>query len=228
MTEILPSGVLWDMDGTIVDTEPYWMQAEEELFQEFGLSWTHEDSLQVVGASLSHAAQVFIAHGVPMEESAIIDRLTTQVMNQIAIAVPWRPGARELLAELLEAGIPCCLVTMSYRRMAQLVSDAIGFPAFAAVIGGDDVVNGKPHPEPYIMGAAKLGVPVTECIAIEDSYTGLASAVASGAVTIGVPAHLTLDEESGYTLWPTLEGMTVADLGELYRNVRTEPKELAR
>nr|WP_141881103.1 HAD family phosphatase [Homoserinimonas aerilata] len=200
------------MDGTIVDTEPYWMLAEEELVAEFGVSWTHEDSLEIVGASLSHAARTFQGRGVDLPEDEIIARLSNRVIEQIRVEVPWRPGARELLAELKDAGIPAALVTMSYRAMAEMVVDAIGSDVFAALITGDSVTHGKPHPEPYLLGAAALGVDVADCIAIEDSRTGVASAVASGAVTIGVPLHVELPPSSEYTLWESLAGATVADL----------------
>lgn len=210
------------MDGTIVDTEPYWMLAEEELVESFGATWTKEDSLAVVGADLWHAARIFQAHGVALSEEEIIARLTDRVLEQIRVAVPWRPGARELLLALTEAKIPCALVTMSLTRMAQLVVESIGFDAFTAVVGGDDVVRGKPHPEPYLRGAALLGVKATDCVAIEDSPTGLAAAVASGAVSLGIPAHVALADSNDYTLWSTLEGKTVTDLGALFTSARAK------
>lgn len=200
------------MDGTIVDTEPYWMRAESELVGSFGRSWSHEDAFGLVGADLWHAARIFQSHGVDLSEDAIIARLTDRVVDQIRVEIPWRPGARELLLELSEAGIPCALVTMSLHRMAEHVVSAIDFNAFAAVVGGDDIVNGKPHPEPYLHGAALLGVDVSHCIALEDSPNGISSAVASGAVTIGIPAHVDLPDSADYALWPTLSGRTVADL----------------
>ncbi|MCU1546464.1 MAG: hydrolase [Homoserinimonas sp.] len=221
MTELLPSGVLWDMDGTIVDTEPYWMRAEEDLVHSFGGSWTRDDAMSVVGSDLWDAARVFQAHGVDLDEATIIARLTDQVLEQAKVRIPWRPGARELLLQLKDAAIPAALVTMSLRRMADQIVDAIGFPAFAAVVGGDDVPEGKPHPAPYLRGAELLGFRAEECVALEDSHTGLASAVASGAATIAVPLHLSIPESSEYTLWPSLEGKTVADLGTVFRNTRS-------
>lgn len=220
MTEPQLAGVLWDMDGTIVDTEPYWMRAENELVAEFGGTWTKEDALAVVGADLWVAAGIFQKAGVDLPANDIVTRLTDRVLEQTAVEVPWRPGARELLQQLTEAGIPCALVTMSLHRMAQEVVDAMGFPSFTAVIGGDDVSTGKPDAEPYRHGAELLGLDAADCIAFEDSTTGLASAVASGAVTIGVPAHIHLAPSNDYTLWPTLAGRTVADLREHFAIAR--------
>lgn len=210
------------MDGTIVDTEPYWMRAEGELVASFGGSWSREDAFSVVGADLWHAARIFQSHGVALSEDEIITRLTDRVLEQARVEIPWRPGARELLLELTEAGIPNVLVTMSLRRMAEQIVSAMGFDAFAAVVGGDDVVNGKPHPEPYLHGAALLGVEASQCIAFEDSPTGITSAAASGAVTIGIPAHVELPESADYSLWPTLSGRTVEDLRAHFTSARAE------
>jgi len=221
VTTVFPAAVLWDMDGTIVDTEPYWMLAETELVESFGGTWTHEDALQLVGSGLWHSARVLQSHGVKLGEDEIIEALTTRVIEQVRVLVPWRPGAKELLLELHDKGIPSALVTMSIRRLAVLVVELIDFPAFQAIVAGDDVEHSKPHPEPYLKGAAALGFEATECVAIEDSSTGLASAVASGAVSIGVPLMVPISEGPGHTIWPSLAGRTVADLAAVFTSGRT-------
>jgi len=208
------------MDGTIVDTEPYWMLAETELVESFGGTWTHDDALQLVGSGLWHSARVLQSHGVKLGEDEIIEALTTRVIEQVRVLVPWRPGARELLLELHDKGIPSALVTMSIRRLAVLVVELIDFPAFQAIVAGDDVEHSKPHPEPYLKGAAALGVAATDCVAIEDSSTGLASAVASGAVSIGVPLMVPISDGPGHTIWPSLAGRTVADLATVFTSGR--------
>jgi HAD superfamily hydrolase (TIGR01509 family) len=207
-----PAAVLWDMDGTIVDTEPYWMRAESELVASFGGTWTAEDGMRLVGSGLHQAAGVLQEAGVELPREVIIDRLTDHVLEQIEIAVPWRPGARELLGELRAAGVPTALVTMSLRRMALRIASALDPHRFDVVIAGDDVTHAKPHPEPYLMAAAQLGVSIRDCIALEDSEFGLVSAVASGAAAIGVPCHVTLHEGPTHELWPSLQGRAVADL----------------
>ena len=212
MTAPLPAAVLWDMDGTIVDTEPYWMRAETALVTTYGGTWTKADGMQLVGSGLVQSARVLQQAGVALEVNEIIDSLTDRVMEHIDTEVPWRPGARELIAELRAAGIPIGLVTMSIRRMALQVAAAIGDDVFDVVIAGDDVTNPKPHPEPYLRAAEQLGVAISDCVAIEDSEFGLVSAVSSGAATIGVPLHLVLHEAPTHELWPTLAGRTVADL----------------
>ena len=216
----LPAAVFWDMDGTLVDTEPYWMTAETELVGSFGGSWSHEDGVQLVGSGLYHSARVLQSHGVDLSEDEIIERMTSRVLDQVTVEVPWRPGARELLAELGELGVPSALVTMSIRRMAEHIAAAVGASGFSAIVGGDDVTHSKPHPEPYELGAAALGVSPSDCVAIEDSAPGVASAVAAGAVVIAVPLHIPLTEDSAYDLWHDLDGRTADDVFALYRSRR--------
>lgn len=212
MTELLPAAVLWDMDGTLVDTEPYWMQVQTDLVAEWGGTWTHEDAMTLVGSGLWHSASVLRGRGVDLDEDAIVDLITDRVLVRIREHLPWRPGAQELLREIREAGIPTALVTMSIGRMANEVASSVPFPAFDFVVSGDSVEHAKPHPDPYLTAARLLGVSPKDCIAVEDSTTGLASAVAAGTVAIGVPLYMELDAASGYTIWPTLQGRTLADV----------------
>jgi HAD superfamily hydrolase (TIGR01509 family) len=201
------------MDGTLVNTEPYWISAETELIESFGGTWTHEEALQLVGSGLFASAQILQSKGVELSETEVIDRLTDRVLEQLVeFGIPWRPGARELLTELREQGIPTALVTMSISRMAHHVADRLGFVGFDAVVSGDDVVESKPHPEPYLRGAELLGVDPALCVAIEDSEPGIRSARAAGAVVIGVPFMVGLPDDVAHVLWPTLDGRTVADL----------------
>lgn len=213
----LPAAVLWDMDGTIVDTEPYWMRAETELVAEFGGVWTHDDGMLLVGSGLWNSAAILQARGVDLSPDAIVARLTDRVQEQLAEhGIPWRPGSRELLQELKAAGIPTALVTMSVERMARQIIDLIDFVAFDVVVAGDMVANSKPHPDPYLVAAERLGVDPAECIAIEDSVPGVASAVAAGTITIAVPHQIDLPESDYYTRWSTLTGRTLGDIAALY------------
>jgi HAD superfamily hydrolase (TIGR01509 family) len=216
VTQLFPAAILFDMDGTIVDTEPYWILEQTELVHSFGGEWSYEDALTLVGSGLWHSAAILQGRGVDMEIDAIIQTLTSRVLERVAGDLPWRPGAENLLRQAREAGIPTALVTMSVKRMAEHIVSLIPFTAFDFIIAGDDVTHAKPHPEPYLKAAALLGVRPEDCIAIEDSSTGLAAAVASGAVSIGVPMHSALSEGLGYEIWPTLEGKTINDLRELF------------
>ncbi|GAA1783510.1 HAD family hydrolase [Agromyces lapidis] len=216
MTTRLPAAALWDMDGTLVDTERYWMAAEEELVEAFGGSWSHDEALALVGSGLWESARVFQAKGVDLDADTIVNRLTGRVSEMLVEhGVPWRPGARELLEALREASVPTALVTMSLRSMADEIVSAIPFTAFDVIVTGDSVEHAKPHPQPYLQAAEALGVDIARCVAFEDSPTGLTSAFTAGAVAVGIPNILELDDAPSTVIWPTLEGTTVADVAAL-------------
>ncbi len=213
-----PSAVLWDMDGTLVDTEPYWMAAETALVESFGGVWTHEDALQLVGNGLHDSATILQAAGVRLSAEEIIDRLTDEVRHALATkGVPFRSGARELLRALRESGIRTALVTMSLRRMAESIVDLLDFDGFDVVVAGDDVEHPKPHPDPYLTAARLLGIDIADAVVIEDSPTGVRSGVAAGAVVLGVPHVVALDGVGAHQLWPTLHGRTVQDISAVHR-----------
>ena len=211
-----PAAVLWDMDGTLVDTEPYWMTCEHELVAEFGGTWTAQDAHSVVGFDLLDAAGVLRDRGgVPLDPTEIVERLLDGVVERVHQHLPWRPGAPELLAECRARGVPCALVTMSWRRFAESVVEAAPVGSFQQIVTGDEVTNGKPHPEPYVAAATALAVEPSECVAIEDSPTGTASALAAGCATLGVPHVAPLTPRSGLTIVDSLVGVGVDDLGRL-------------
>ena len=215
---------LFDMDGTIIDSEPYWMTAERELVESFGGSWSEEQAYALVGSGLWNSASLLKAAGVDLELDDIVHRLSDRVLAQIEDAVPWRPGVRELFQGLMDAGIPCALVTMSLRKnavaLAHAVEKELGQPVFQAIVAGDDVEAPKPNPEAYLKGAAALGVDIHATVALEDSAYGAASAFSAGAVTIGIPLHVGIPHSSVHVMWSSLEGKTVADLEQVWRSQR--------
>jgi HAD superfamily hydrolase (TIGR01509 family) len=212
----LPAAVLWDMDGTLVDTEPYWIEREHALVEEYGGTWTDDDAHALVGNSLLvSAAYIRARGGLPLSDEEIVDRLLDDVTAVVRRRVPFRPGARELLEALHERGVPCALVTMSYRRLAEAVVEALPPGRFAAIVPGDEVRNGKPHPEPYLVAADRLGVDPASCVAIEDSPTGVASAVAAGVPTLAVEHIVEVPGGPGRTVVRSLEGWTPERLAEL-------------
>lgn len=214
----LPAAVLWDMDGTLVDTEPYWMASEQELVGSFGGTWTHDDGLLLVGLGLWNSAEILQSRGVALTADEIVQWLTDRVQQKLdEDGVPWRPGARELLQSVRERGIRTALVTMSVRRMAEQIVAHIPFDAFDVIVSGDEVDEPKPAPEPYLQAARLLDVDPRDAVAIEDSLVGLASAVASGAATIGVPHIVPIPESDEHTLWPSLAGRTADDIVQVAR-----------
>jgi HAD superfamily hydrolase (TIGR01509 family) len=217
MTSARPAAVLWDMDGTLVDTESYWMAAETELVESFGGSWTHEQGLALVGKGLEGSAAVLQDAGVRMPVPEIVATLTDAVSQRIVEhGVPFRPGAAELLEQLREAGVRTALVTMSMRRMAELVASRIPFDAFDVIIAGDDATRPKPFPDPYLQACTALEIAPGDAVAIEDSPTGVRAAVAAGILTVGVPLFVSLAGTGAHALWPTLEGRSPGDLTALH------------
>jgi HAD superfamily hydrolase (TIGR01509 family) len=214
---VLPKAVLWDMDGTLVDTEPYWMECEHRLAATYGGTWTHEDSLAVVGADLIDAATYMREHmGIDRTPLQIIEELLDGVVVMVKERVPWQPGARELLAELRAAQVPCVLVTMSWRRFVDPVVDALPEHSFDSVICGDEVTRGKPHPEPYLAAAALVGCAPEETLAIEDSPTGAASASAAGCRVLVVPSHVEVPAGPLQVERPSLAGLGLPGIEELF------------
>lgn len=206
--------VLWDLDGTIVDTEPLWMAGEHLLAERYGAIWTHEDGLALVGSTLLDAG-VYIKRriGADLSPAEIVDFLVVRVATALRESVPWRPGARELILALADDGVPQALVTMSYASIASAVADQL---PFGAVITGDAVTHGKPHPEPYLAAAAALGVDPERCLAIEDSGTGATSANAAGCHVLAVPNMVQVPSAPRRAELPTLDGTTPDTLWSLF------------
>jgi HAD superfamily hydrolase (TIGR01509 family) len=212
----LPAAVLWDMDGTLVDTEPYWMECEFALVTEHGGVWTREHAHALVGNDLTVTAAYIRRHGgVDLTDRQIIDRLSAGVADRVRRLVPWRPGARELLDDLSAHGVPCALVTMSYRALAEAVVSALPPGRFGTLVTGDQVTKGKPHPEPYLAAAAELAVPPAACLAIEDSPTGVASAEAAGVPVLAVEHLVPIPPGPGRVVVASLAGLGLAELASV-------------
>jgi HAD superfamily hydrolase (TIGR01509 family) len=210
--------VLWDMDGTLVDTEPYWIATEFAMAEKYGGTWSEAHALQLVGNDLVESGRyIKDVMGLDLTPEEIVEELLDGVVAMVEEAVPWRPGARELLMSLSEADVRCGLVTMSYTRFAAPILAQLPPETFRVVVTGDQVEFGKPHPEPYLTAAAALGVPPEECVAIEDSNTGAKSAEAAGCLVLVVENHVPVLEGPRRVFRDTLDGLSAADLAALSR-----------
>lgn len=211
-----PKAVLWDMDGTLVDTEPYWIATEYEMAEKYGGTWSDEHALNLVGNALLESGVYIRVHmGIDLTPQEIVDELLDGVVERVRESVPWRPGARELLADLVANDVPCALVTMSWQRFVEPILEQLPPDTFASIVTGDRVEFGKPHPEPYLTAAAELGVAPSECVAIEDSNTGAKSGEAAGCLVLCVPNHVPILEGERRVFRNTLVGMSTADLAAL-------------
>ncbi len=201
------------MDGTLVDTERFWIESEHELAAEHDRPWTEEDSLALVGSGLLEAgAYIRRRLDSAMTAEQIVDYMAARVSSRLAEGLPWRPGARELVRDFAEAGVPQALVTMSYASIAAPVVDALGFDV---VVSGDAVERPKPHPEPYLLAARRLGVEPDRCLAVEDSKTGATSANAAGCIVVAVPHAVHVPEAARRTILRSLDGQTPGSLWAL-------------
>ncbi|KUG53019.1 hypothetical protein AVL61_11795 [Kocuria rosea subsp. polaris] len=225
--DLLPTAVLFDMDGTLVDTEPYWIEAEIELVRSHGGRWTEADALAMVGTGLEDAAAVFQRQGVRLGVREIVDRLIARVAARTRERVVYKEGAQELVAALRERGVPLALVTSSETPLAEVVLDAFGGPGvFDVVVTGDLGHPAKPAPDPYRIGAAGLcerarrPSATAGMVAVEDSRTGIRSAVAAGIFTVGVPNMVPLDDAGADLVLPSLAGVGPEDLGRLVAGTR--------
>jgi HAD superfamily hydrolase (TIGR01509 family) len=208
--------VLWDMDGTLVDTEPLWIETEFEMARAYSAEWSEADALELVGNNLIDSGRYIKKRmGLAASPEEIVDELVAGVTLKVSDHVPWRPGAVELLASLTEAGVRCGLVTMSYAAFVAPILRQLPPETFRVVVTGDQVEFGKPHPEPYLTAAAALGVPPEGCVAIEDSNTGAKSAEQAGCLVLVVENHVPVLDGPRRVFRRTLSGLTARDLAEL-------------
>ena len=206
------------MDGTLVDTEPYWIAAEYALVESFGGTWNDTHAHALVGnALLTSAEYIRDIGGVDLEPPVIVERLLDDVVRSCRRHMPWLPGALELITELLDHNVPCAMVTMSYQRLARTVTDQLPIGTFATVVTGDQLREGKPHPEAYLTAADRLRVDPGCCVAIEDSPTGVASAEAAGCVVVAVPHLVAIGPAPMRTVVASMAELTLARLEHLVR-----------
>jgi HAD superfamily hydrolase (TIGR01509 family) len=166
-----------------------------------------------VGNALPESGRYIREHsGIDLTPEEIVGELLRGVVERVRRHVPWRPGAQELLAALHADGVPCALVTMSYRPLAEAIVGRLPAGSFAAVVTGDEVTRGKPHPEPYLTAAARLGVDPAGCLAIEDSPTGVGSATAAGIPVLAVEHLVPILPGPGRHVVQSLSGVGPADL----------------
>jgi len=181
--------VLFDMDGLLVDSEPLWFEVERAVMARLGGQWGEADQQALIGGSLDRTVSWLQAKAAtPASREDVADWLVAEMAALIlARGLPLQPGAGPLLAGLGAAGVPCALVTASSRAIMDAVLKVTAL-SFGVTVCGEDVRRGKPDPEPYLLAAARLGVPAAGCVVLEDSPTGIAAARAAGCPVIAVPS----------------------------------------
>jgi HAD superfamily hydrolase (TIGR01509 family) len=214
--------VLWDMDGVLVDSEPLWTLAEVELAAELGGTWSADIKAAVVGTRLEVAVptilRFFGAPDTPAQVAQTSAWLLDRMVELFRQSLPVMPGAAELLAALHAEGVRTALVSSSYRVLVDAVL-AQGIGPFGLSIAGDEVVHGKPHPEPYLTAAERLGADPARCVVIEDSPSGVTAGEAAGCAVLAVPAvaGVAFDPAPGRRVVDSLAQVEPSDLRALLR-----------
>ena len=212
--------ILFDMDGVLVDSEPLFLAAINRLLVQEGVEPVSEKENEeyLIGTTINETWRLLkLNRPLPLPTVEYIQRYDEIVRQVMMEELEPQPGVRELIRVCEERGLPKAVASSSLHMWVDLKLNAIGLTgAFDAVLGGDDVSRGKPEPEIYITAAERLGVPPTECIAIEDSPIGIAAAVASGAYTIAVRTEYTrnLDVSQAHTVLESLEDFDLSLLAE--------------
>lgn len=219
----LPAAVLWDFDGTILDTEPVWMASEIAYVASHSAVWTLDDAREYIGSSwrtLGDALATRIAEQTGttgLDPWDIYQSVSARVVDGVrAGEAPLRPGALDLLAALAADAVPCALVSSSPESLLRAGIEALGVPdPFEALVAGPMVEHGKPAPDCYLLAASMLQVPIEQCVVLEDSPTGCESGQRSGAVVIGIPSAAPLPPVPGQLRRDSLVGLSVADLATM-------------
>jgi HAD superfamily hydrolase (TIGR01509 family) len=217
-------GVLFDMDGTLLDSEKLWDVALEDLATALGGDLSQRARQRMVGSSL--ARSIAIMHddlGIDADPESSGAYLTERAAELFRTALVWKPGARQLLHAVHDAGVPAALVTSTNRPLTEIALDTLGRELFAASVCGDEVVRPKPHPEPYLTAAALIGASPEQCVAIEDSPLGIAAAEAAGCAVLAVPSEVAIEPAPTRSVRDSLAGLTVQHLAAMVR-LRSDPR----
>jgi len=209
-------GVLFDMDGLLVDSEPLWFEVECAVMARLDGRWSEADQQALIGGSLPRTVSYLLARASRPASPEDVGRWLVEGMTSLLMSRPLTmlPGAGELLAEVRAAGIPHALVTSSERPVMEAVLRQLGV-SFTATVCADDVTRGKPDPEPYLRAASLLGADPRACVALEDSPNGVASAEAAGCRLIAVPSLVPIHARDGRTIAASLSQVNLARLRDL-------------
>ncbi|WP_281270722.1 HAD family hydrolase [Amycolatopsis palatopharyngis] len=225
-----PAAVLWDMDGTLVDSEKLWDVALYEAADWLGGGLTEAQRAALVGSNMDSTARFLLgtAEREPEPEAVaeVGDWIRTRTFGLFSDELPWRPGAQEALAAIRDAGVPSALVTSTERGLTEQALNTIGRQYFDVTVCGDEVGGqNKPHPRPYLLAAELLGVHAGHCVAVEDSPPGASSAEAAGCVVLVVPNDVAVDAGPRRVFRHSLVGVDASVLAGLAESCAVQAME---
>jgi HAD superfamily hydrolase (TIGR01509 family) len=221
--------VLWDMDGTLVDSEKLWDVSLAALYEKLGGELTPAVRASMVGSVAENTMRiVYTDLGLDLDPAAMAESsrwLNDYTAELFAVGLPWCDGAKELLDELHAQGMPMALVTNTQRALTDRALNSIGPHYFSATVCGDEVANGKPAPDPYLRAAALLGMTPEECLAVEDSLTGSAAAERAGCPVLVVPNDVEVPGGPRRRHVSSLANLAAADLRAIHSQLITQFEE---
>lgn len=218
------AAVLFDMDGLLVDSEPLWFRVEQDVMGRLGGLWSEADQAACLGGTMPATAAYMLARsGSDLSAEQVAEALIDRMAQLLHDGVPLRPGASALLDALDAAGVPYGLVSSSYRRLVDAVLDGVGHDRFGVTVAGDEVRRMKPHPDPYLTAAERLGVDPRRCVVLEDSMPGINSGEAAGCAVVGIPGVTPLESTPRRPVRSSLAEVDVAWLAGLPDQLATEP-----
>ena len=211
-----PRAVLLDLDGTLVDTEGLWWAAESEIFAELGHVLDEAHRAVVVGGPMARSVGHLMAvTGVAATLAELMLAVDARFTELVTRGVPLMPGARRLLTELAAHAVPTALVSASHRSTIDVMLRSLGREFFAFTLAGDEIARTKPHPDPYLAAAARLGADPAQCVVVEDTLTGVASAEAAGCQVVAVPSVVPIPAAPGRIVVRSLEELSIPFLRSL-------------
>jgi HAD superfamily hydrolase (TIGR01509 family) len=221
-----PAAVLWDMDGTLVDSEKVWTVSLAATARWLGGELSAAAREAMIGSNMVRTlGLMFDDLGLDRDPALMAQaqrQLTARTGELFAAGLEWRPGALAALRTVRDAGWPTALVTNTGRALTELALEGIGREHFTVTVCLDEVRRGKPAPDPYLRAADLLGVEPEECLAVEDSPTGATAAERSGAAVLVVPCEVPVPAGPRRVHRASLVGLTPDDIRISYTQARGE------
>lgn len=189
--------VIFDMDGTLIDSQPIWYRVSTEFFQRNHFPVTMDEMVMLTGSPVGKLVDYVLQRYGQKEKTA--SQLTAELMeyavSEILAAKPLMPNVKEVLVNLKQQGIKIAVASASPRNMLQGIVDSCGIAEYFDYLASTEELDyNKPHPAVYLHAAKQLGVAVNECFAVEDSVLGMISGKAANMKTVVIPAKAEWDD----------------------------------